>query len=85
MKTFQSKNKEYGDGYRDFGKIMKAFFPEGLTLKTEKDFSRFAILNIEIAKTDRYCKNFEKGGHSDSLLDKSTYSDMLNEVDHMED
>ena len=75
------KNKEYGDGYKEFGKIIMSFFPDGLKIETPKDASRFAILNIIIAKLDRYCKNFNNGGHSDSLKDISVYAAMLQEVD----
>ena len=78
---FESKNKEYGNGYKEFGKIMMEFFPDGIEVKNQKDASRFAMLNIIIAKLDRYCKNFHKGGHADSLVDISVYSAMLKELD----
>jgi len=80
--VFENKNKEYGDSYKSFGKIMMAYFPNGIELKTEKDFTRFAMLNIMISKTDRYCKNFVNNGHSDSLTDLSIYSTMLQEIDN---
>jgi len=80
--VFENKNKEYGDSYKSFGKIMMAYFPNGVELKTEKDFTRFAMINIMIAKTDRYCKNFINGGHKDSLVDLSIYSTMLQEIDN---
>lgn len=81
---FKSRNVEYGDGYKEFGKIIMSLFPDGLKIENQKDASRFAILNIMIAKFDRYCKNFHKGGHSDSLKDISVYSAMLQEVDESE-
>ena len=80
--VFENKNKEYGDSYKSFGKIMMAYFPNGIELKTEKDFTRFAMINIMISKTDRYCKNFINGGHKDSLVDLSIYSTMLQEIDN---
>lgn len=80
--VFRNKNKEYGDSYKSFGKIMMAYFPNGVELKTKQDFTRYAILNIMIAKTDRYCKNFIGGGHEDSLTDLSIYSTMLKEIDN---
>ena len=80
--TFKNKSKEYGNSYKNFGKIMMAYFPDGVKLKTEQDFTRFSILNIMISKTDRYCKNFINGGHPDSLLDLSIYSTMLKEIDN---
>jgi len=80
--VFENKNKEYGDSYKSFGKIMMAYFPNGVELKTKQDFTRFAMLNIMISKTDRYCKNFINGGHKDSLVDLSIYSTMLQEIDN---
>jgi len=80
--TFKNKSKEYGDSYKHFGKIMMAYFPDGVELKTEQDFTRYAMLNIMIAKTDRYCKNFINGGHQDSLVDLAVYSTMLQEIDN---
>lgn len=79
--AFEERNAEYGDGYKKFGEVMMGLFPEGIEIKNQKDASRYAILNIMVAKLDRYCKNFNKGGHEDSLIDLSTYSAMLNEVD----
>ncbi len=79
---FEEKNAEYGAGYKEFGKIMMDLFPGGIEIKNQKDASRFAILNIMVAKLDRYCKNFHKGGHADSLKDLMVYDSMLQEVDN---
>lgn len=78
---FRQRNKEYGSSYKEFGSVMVAFFPDGLTLKTENDFARFAIFNMVAGKLDRYARNFSKGGHSDSLMDISVYSAMLQDLD----
>jgi hypothetical protein len=78
---FASRNKEYGDDYHHFGKTMLGFFPRGVTLKTEKDFGRFALFTFAAAKLSRYAKNFAKGGHPDSLDDAAVYSQMLQELD----
>lgn len=80
---FEKKNKEYGSSYKEFGAIMLTFFPDGIVLKTEKDFTRWGILNMLIAKISRYCKNFTKGGHIDSLVDSPIYSAMLAEIDQL--
>jgi len=80
-KLFKSRNVEYGNGYKDFGKIMMTLLPDGVEIKTAEDASRYAILNIMIAKFDRYCKNFHKGGHKDSLRDIPVYCAMLQEID----
>lgn len=73
---FKSRNKEYGDSYKSFGQIVAALFPNGVTLKTAEDFSRWGVLNMILSKIHRYSYNF-KDGHSDSLKDLSVYSAML--------
>lgn len=82
-KLFKKKNKEYGSSYKYFGKIMLALFPDGVKLSSEKDFTRFALINVIIGKIDRYSKNFDKSGHSDSLIDLSVYSAMLLTIDQI--
>lgn len=78
---FDSRNGEYGNSYKQFGPIMKEFFPDGVELKTAKDFGRFAIVVMKVAKMHRYSLNFNKGGHKDSLDDLCVYSAMLNHID----
>lgn len=77
----EERGKVYGNSYKEFGPILKGLFPEGITLETEEDMNRFAPLMMITVKMQRYCKNFQKGGHHDSLIDISTYSAMLNELD----
>jgi len=81
IRLFESRNKEYGEAYKGFGSRVKPFFPNGLTLKTEEDFTRFGALIMMIGKLERYTQNFSKGGHTDSLMDLSVYSQMLNSID----
>jgi hypothetical protein len=78
---YEERNKTYGDSYKEFGPIMSAFFPDGIALDHHQDMNRHAILTMMMAKLQRYCNNFHKGGHKDSLIDLSTYSAMLNELD----
>ena len=78
---FESRNREYGESYKDFGSLMMEIFPEGITLKSSKDFSRYGIFNMMMSKIHRYSANWGKGGHSDSLDDLSVYSQMLKELD----
>jgi len=83
--TFKIKSQEYGDGYVFFGKLVKGMFPEGITLTTEKDFTRWGIFHHMMSKMHRYAQNFQKGGHEDSLIDLSIYSAMLCTLDKKED
>jgi len=78
---FEERNKAYGGSYKDFGNIMKALFPDGIHIDSAEDMNRFGVLHMMVSKLHRYCGNFDKGGHADSLTDLSTYSGMLNELD----
>jgi len=82
LKTYNERSKDYGKPYKQHGKIMSLFFPNGLILKTEDDFKRFGMINIIIAKMHRYIKNFNEGKtHIDSLHDMGIYAFLLEEVD----
>ena len=80
-KLQQEKDAEYGAGWRDFGPVMDALFPKGLTLVSPRDFGRFALFTLAAAKLSRYASNFDNGGHSDSLRDLSVYAAMLESLD----
>ncbi len=80
--VFEERDACYGSSYKHFGNIVEAFFPGGLNLESKEDMNRYGILNMIFSKLNRYCNNFNKGGHRDSLVDLSTYSAMLNEVDN---
>ena len=79
--TFAERNRTYGDSYKNFGEIVKAFFPNGVVLKTVEDMNRWGVFQTMLAKLQRYANNFHGGGHKDSLLDLAVYSSMLNELD----
>lgn len=77
----RDKDHEYGARWRDFGFIQAALFPDGITLKTVKDHSRFALLTWMLSKLSRYAANFAAGGHEDSIRDLSVYAAMLAALD----
>ena len=79
--TYEERNQLYGDNYRFFGDIMKALFPHSINLSSTNDYSRYALLLLMAMKLDRYAKQFDQGGHDDSLLDLAVYSQMLRELD----
>ncbi len=74
---FKERNDEYGDAWLRHGDIMHANFPDGITLKTEKDFFLYHCLVMDVVKTTRIC-NAMAGGkdHPDSWKDKMVYSAM---------
>jgi len=76
-KTFTGRSKIYGEAYKNIGPMMKSVFPEGVTLLTEGDFSRFYALLMTMNKMNRYASRIESGGHQDSAHDAVVYSAML--------
>jgi len=78
---FEERGKVYGDNYKRMGIVMSGLFPKGIYLKTTDDHNRFHLLELMVLKLTRYCENWDKGGHADSLDDNSVYSMMLREVD----
>jgi hypothetical protein len=80
LRTFEERNKVYGDNYLTFGPIMEKLFPNGLTLKTAEDFNRFGILFPLLTKITRYLNNPMKG-HIDSIHDIGVYAFMLEQLD----
>jgi hypothetical protein len=79
--TFAERRKVYGDNYKRVGAAMAALFPNGVELKTADDHNRFHILMLVIVKLSRYCVNWEKGGHQDSIHDAAVYCAMLEDID----
>lgn len=79
--TYRERNAAYGDNYKQHGFIMDALFPKGINLVTVQDHNRFGIITMLAAKLCRYCNNFEKGGHKDSIHDLGVYAFMLQELD----
>lgn len=78
---YRERNGVYGDTYKNFGKVMKGFFPGPITLSTEEEWNRMALFFHMGDKLARYAGAFFKGGHVDSLDDNSVYSQMLQEYD----
>lgn len=82
-RTYQQRNKLYGNNYKEFGRALLALFPQGElpTLRTAADVNRFTILSTCLAKLQRYAVNFGAGGHADSLHDLMVYAAMLQQLD----
>lgn len=71
------RSDEYENAHIVHAEVLAAMFPNGIELKSISDFSKFATLNMCVAKTTRYAMNFNKGGHKDSALDLISYAAML--------
>ena len=78
---YEERNKVYGDNYKKFGHIMVAMFPNGLTIKSIRDFNRLGVFIQIVSKISRYAVKFPESSHGDSLDDLSVYSQMLRELD----
>ena len=79
--TYRERHPIYGRNWHKVGAAMAAMFPDGLTLNTPNDFTRFYLFTLQIMKQTRYANNFASGGHPDSALDNSVYSALLLAVD----
>ena len=82
-KLHEEKEKEYGEDYKWMGTVLEAMFPKGLTLNSEEEFGRMALLVMMQTKLMRYATNFHNGGHEDSLRDLGVYSALQAELDEM--
>jgi len=78
--TYEERAKMYGNDYKEWGKLMMALFPKGITLDNEGDFNRFNILTRVLGKMTRYAAMMHMGGHQDSAHDSMVYSAMLEEL-----
>lgn len=79
-KTYEERNKLYGDNYKKFGKVMEAIFPEGFEISSAADHNRLGVFIQCLSKLMRYAENLDKGGHKDSAHDLSVYAAMLEEL-----
>jgi len=77
VKLFDERNAIYKNGWERSGYLMKALFPDGIELKTDEDHARFSLVSMLAAKLSRYCTNFTKGGHEDSIQDLTVYANIL--------
>jgi len=76
-KLNEQRDDFYGENYKQAGAVLKALFPQGITLRTEEDFLRFHLLVHIAGKLSRYTARFKLGGHAGSMDDTSVYAAML--------
>lgn len=73
------KESHFGGAYIQFGHVMEALFPEGVSLKTADEINKYGCLSAIVSKTIRVANNFSEG-HEDSLRDLPVYAAMLREL-----
>jgi hypothetical protein len=79
---YEERNKLYGDSYKIFGSIMELIGLDNFNLRSADDHNRFGVYVQLLGKVIRYGKQFDNGGHADSLDDMAVYAMMLKELDH---
>jgi hypothetical protein len=79
---YRQRNKLYRSNYKNFGKTLLGLFPDGITLRTEEEFNRFALFLQLQHKQSRYANSILTGGHADSLDDITVYAQMTQEYDN---
>ncbi len=77
---WDKRNAVYKDNWRNIGKVMEGFFPNGVTLLTPNDHIRYHLFMLSAVKNTRYANNWMTG-HADSMDDAAVYSAMLRSVD----
>lgn len=80
---FEERNAAYGNNYRLFGAVMRAMYPNGLTVTTDEEWTRLMLQVHRVTKETRYACNFSRGGHADSMADLSVYAQMAAETDEI--
>lgn len=82
LETAKERGETYRhDGHELTGAALAILIPEGITLKTAEDYTRFQLfINVAI-KFSRYCVNYNKGGHKDSIHDLGIYAFNLEDYD----
>jgi hypothetical protein len=81
LATYEARNAVYSNNYQLVGKVMVGLFPEGLTVKTAHDWERLHIFLLQVVKQSRYARNWDNGGHGESMDDLTVYAAILNEID----
>jgi hypothetical protein len=82
--TYRQRNKVYNNNYELVGKIMMGLFPDGLVVNTAHDWERLHIFLLQVVKQTRYARNWDNGGHSESMTDLTVYAALLSEIDAKE-
>lgn len=73
--TFRQRNAIYGDNWKNFGNVMAAMFPNGITLKGSEDFARWHLFEIAMVKNTRFANSGLT--HKDSTHDNTVYHAMI--------
>ena len=78
--TLEERNAEYGDLYKRTGAVVAAAFPDGVTLRSVEDFTRYGHMFMAFCKLTRYANALPRGGHQDSARDLMVYAAFMEEA-----
>lgn len=73
--TFEERNAKYRDNYKLVGAVMAAMFPKGVSLRTQEDFERWHLFELEVVKLTRFAVSGLV--HRDSIHDGTVYGAMV--------
>lgn len=76
--TYRERNKVYGDNFLKVGAVFKALYPNGLTLTTEDDFTKFHLFMLLVVKLTRFTNS--NLTHQDSIHDIGVYAAMIDSL-----
>lgn len=80
---FDEVGRKYGHGYIRFGSIMKALFPEGLTIETQEDWIRVGLFQMIVHKVVRQADDLHsEDPDPDHARDLKVYAAMLESILH---
>lgn len=76
--TYEERNKVYGNNFLMMGPVMKAMFPNGPKLETEKDYIIFHLFDWAVGKLTRFVNSDMK--HIDTIHDVAVYCAMIEAI-----
>ncbi len=76
--TFRERYESYGNNAEVVGRIMAAMFPNGVALKTAKDFEMWHLFELMIVKLSRFSSSGLR--HEDSINDLPAYCGMVHRL-----
>jgi len=72
---FLERSKIYGANYQMVGNVLKAFFPNGVRLRSDHDFLVWHLFELMIVKLTRFVHSGLS--HHDSIRDLAVYATMV--------
>ena len=81
METFKGRGEQHGHTWYQVGEITKILYPNGISLQSKSDFSKFHILQWLIGKLVRFANTPKnKLVFSEHMLDAGVYCFILESI-----